>query len=110
MSVQQVLVKMHGTAPVEFLLSYLGLGLFGVAIAKFYLVEGIWSVAVFLAPLGFAPQMYFGSRPPSFSARQRSFRTRAPPEQRAERNELLGEQATRLESLLEHEHATVDEL
>jgi signal transduction histidine kinase len=96
MSLRTVLVKMHGTAPVEFLLSYLGLGLFGVAIAKFYLIEGVWSVAVFLAPLVFARQMYF--------------RSRALAEQLSERNELLGEQATRLEHLLEKEHATVDEL
>ena len=96
MSLRKVLVKMHGTAPVEFLLSYLGLGLFGVAIAKFYLVEGVWSVAVFLAPLVFARQMYF--------------RSRALAEQLSERNELLADQAERLEHLLEKEHATVDEL
>ena len=96
MSLRRVLVKMHGTAPLEFLLSYLGLGLFGVAIAKFYLVEGVWSVAVFLAPLVFARQMYF--------------RSRALAEQLAERNDLLAEQATRLEHLLEKEHATVAEL
>jgi signal transduction histidine kinase len=96
MSIRTVLVKMHGTAPVEFLLSYLGLGLFGVAIAKFYLVEGVWSVAVFLAPLVFARQMYF--------------RSRALAEQLAERNQLLADQASRLERLLEKEHATVDEL
>jgi signal transduction histidine kinase len=96
MSIRKVLVKMHGTAPVEFLLSYLGLGLFGVAIAKFYLVEGVWSVAVFLAPLVFARQMYF--------------RSRALAEQLAERNDLLADQASRLERLLEKEHATVDEL
>jgi len=96
MPIRRVLVKMHGTAPFEFLLSYLGLGLFGVAIAKFYLVEGVWSVAVFLAPLVFARQMYF--------------RSRALAEQLSERNELLAEQAGRLEHLLEKEHATVDEL
>jgi signal transduction histidine kinase len=96
MPIRDVLVKMHGSRPVEFLLSYLGLGLFGVAIAKFYLVEGVWSVAVFLAPLVFARQMYF--------------RSRALADQLAERNELLAEQAQRLEHLLEKEHATVDEL
>jgi signal transduction histidine kinase len=96
MSIRKVLVKMHGSRPVEFLLSYLGLGLFGVAIAKFYLVEGVWSVAVFLAPLVFARQMYF--------------RSRALADQLAERNELLADQAERLKHLLEKEHATVDEL
>jgi signal transduction histidine kinase len=96
MPLRRVIVKMHGTAPIEFLLSYLGLGLFGIAIARFYLVEGVWSVAVFLAPLVFARQMYF--------------RSRALAEQLAERNDLLAEQAARLEHLLEKEHATVDEL
>jgi signal transduction histidine kinase len=93
---RQVLVKMHGARPLEFLLSYLGLGLFGIAIAEFYLQDGIWSVAVFLAPLIFARQMYF--------------RSRALADQLAERNELLAEQAERLEHLLAKEHATVDEL
>jgi signal transduction histidine kinase len=96
MPLRQVLVKMHGSRPLEFLLSYLGLGLFGIAIAKFYLAEGVWSVAVFLAPLVFARQMYF--------------RSRALAEEIAERNEQLALQAKRLEQLLEKEHATVAEL
>jgi signal transduction histidine kinase len=96
MSVVEVLGKMHGAHPVEFLLSYLGLGLFGTAIARFYLLQGIAAVAVFLAPLVFARQMYF--------------RSRALADQLAERNELLAEQAERLAHLLEKEHATVDEL
>jgi signal transduction histidine kinase len=77
-------------------MSYLGLGLFGVAVARFYLVEGVWSVAVFLAPLVFARQMYF--------------RSRALAEQLSERNELLAGQTASLERLLEQEHASVAEL
>ena len=96
MSVGNVLLKMHGSRPYEFLLSYLGLGLFGTAIARFYLGEGVLSVVVFLTPLVFARQMYF--------------RSRALADQLAERNALLAEQAARLEQLLEKEHATVDEL
>jgi signal transduction histidine kinase len=91
-----VLAKMHGSAPYEFLISYIGLGLFGVAIALFYRAEGPWSVVVFLAPLVFARQMYF--------------RSRALANQLAERNQMLGEQAQRLEELLQKEHETVDEL
>ncbi|MEX2275020.1 MAG: HAMP domain-containing sensor histidine kinase [Actinomycetota bacterium] len=92
----QVLAKMHGARPVEFLFSYLGLGLFGVVIARFYESEGVWSVLVFLAPLVFARQMYF--------------RSRALADQLAEQNQLLAEQASRLEELLVKETETSNEL
>jgi signal transduction histidine kinase len=95
-SLRAVLKKMHGTRPYEFVLSYLGLGLFGAMIAKFYVHEGALAVIVFLAPLVFARQMYF--------------RSRALADELAERNKLLAEQAERLELLLQKEHATVDEL
>ncbi|MGH2634893.1 MAG: sensor histidine kinase [Actinomycetota bacterium] len=96
LTVRQVLVRMHGSAPVEFLLSYIGLGLFGAVIAEFYLSDGFWLVAVFLGPLVFARQMYF--------------RSRALADRLAEQNEVLADQARRLEELLEKEHHTVDEL
>jgi signal transduction histidine kinase len=95
-TVRQVLVRMHGSAPYEFLLSYIGLGLFGAVIAQFYKSEGFWSVVVFLGPLVFARQMYF--------------RSRALADRLAEQNEVLADQARRLEELLEKEHHTVDEL
>ena len=95
-SVQRVTAKMHGSAPYEFVISYIGLGLFGAAIARFYSTDGLWAVIVFLAPLVFARQMYF--------------RSRALADQLAERNTLLAEQAERLEQLLHTEHETVDEL
>ena len=91
-----ILRKMHGTRPYEFILSYLGLGVFGAMIAKFYVHEGALAVIVFLAPLVFARQMYF--------------RSRSLADELAERNKLLAEQAERLEQLLQKEHATVDEL
>jgi signal transduction histidine kinase len=94
--VSHVLAKMHGTAPWEFLMSYLGLGLFGAVIARFYQSEGVWSVIVFLGPLVFARQMYF--------------RSRGLADRLAEQNEILAQQAKRLEGLLETEHHTVDEL
>ena len=47
--------KMHGTRPVEFLASYIGLALFGVVIARFFIEEGAWSVVVFLAPARVRP-------------------------------------------------------
>ncbi len=94
--VGRVLVKMHGAAPYEFLLSYIGLGLFGAVIARFFVTEGFWSVVVFLGPLVFARQMYF--------------RSRGLADRLAEQNAILAEQAQRLEVLLEKEHHTVDEL
>jgi signal transduction histidine kinase len=96
LSVTEVLAKMHGSAPYEFLLSYIGLGLFGAVIAQFYRQNGFWSVIVFLGPLVFARQMYF--------------RSRALTDRLAEQNEILADQAQRLEELLEKEHHTVDEL
>ena len=96
LTVRQVLRKMHGTRPVEFLLSYIGLALFGVVIARFFIEEGAWSVVVFLAPLVFARQMYFQSRVMA--------------DRLAEQNELLTEQTERLEHLLQKESATVDQL
>jgi len=48
----------------EFLVSYLGLGVVGTVLAKFYKLPGvgIWSVITVLAPLLFARQMFFRSR------------------------------------------------
>jgi signal transduction histidine kinase len=96
LSFRQVLMRMHGSAPYEFLLSYIGLGLFGAVIAQFYRSEGFWLVLVFLGPLVFARQMYF--------------RSRSLADRLAEQNEVLADQARRLEELLEKEHHTVDEL
>ena len=96
LTVREVLRKMHGRRPVEFLLSYIGLALFGVVIARFFIEEGAWSVVVFLAPLVFARQMYFQSRVLA--------------DRLAEQNELLTAQTERLEHLLKKESATVDQL
>jgi signal transduction histidine kinase len=96
LTVREVLRKMHGRHPVEFLLSYIGLALFGVVIARFFIEEGAWSVVVFLAPLVFARQMYFQSRVMA--------------DRLAEQNELLTAQTERLEHLLRKESATVDQL
>ena len=96
LELREVLRKMHGTHPAEFLASYIGLALFGVVIARFFIEEGAWSVVVFLAPLVFARQMYFQSRVMA--------------DRLAEQNELLTAQAERLENLLRKESATVDQL
>jgi signal transduction histidine kinase len=94
--VGQVLARMHGGAPYEFLLSYVGLGLLGAVVARFYREEGSWAVVVLLAPLVFARQMYF--------------RSRSLADRLAEQNRLLADQAVKLQQLLETEHHTVDEL
>jgi signal transduction histidine kinase len=95
-SVGRVLSRMHGGAPYEFLVSYIGLGLLGAVVARFYANEGSWSVIVLLATLVFARQMYF--------------RSRSLADRLAEQNRVLADQAAKLEQLLEKEHHTVDEL
>ncbi len=95
-SVARVLARMHGGAPYEFLVSYIGLGLLGAVVARFYVREGSWSVVVLLAVLVFARQMYF--------------RSRSLADRLAEQNRTLADQAAKLEQLLVKEHNTVDEL
>ena len=48
--------------PWEFLVSYFGLGVLGVVMAKLYLEVGFWSIALFVVPLFLARQMFFRSR------------------------------------------------
>jgi two-component system phosphate regulon sensor histidine kinase PhoR len=65
-------------------------------IARFYVTVGLWSVAVLLAPLIFARQMYF--------------RSRSLADVLAEQNRVLEDQTRKLEQLLQKEHHQVDEL
>jgi signal transduction histidine kinase len=46
----------------EFLVSYLGLGVLGLALTIFFVKVGFWSIPAFLAPLLFARQMFFRTR------------------------------------------------
>jgi signal transduction histidine kinase len=48
--------------PVEFVVSYLGLGALGVVLAELFLKVGFWSVATFLAPVVIARQLFFRSK------------------------------------------------
>jgi two-component system sensor histidine kinase NreB len=48
--------------PQEFLVSYLGLGLLGVTLARLYFDVGWWAVAAFVMPLLLARQMFFRTR------------------------------------------------
>jgi signal transduction histidine kinase len=54
--------KMRIGNPVEFLVSYFGLGLLGVIVANLYLMVGWWAVAAFVMPLLLARQMFFRTR------------------------------------------------
>lgn len=53
-----ILRVMHVGVFGEFLLSYMGLALFSVIVATTFVRVGPWSIAVFIAPLAFARQMF----------------------------------------------------
>jgi signal transduction histidine kinase len=94
----KILTRMHGVAPYQFLIEHFGLGLSAAVIVKVYGLGGggPWAVAAFLAALAFARQMYFQSRGLT--------------DRLAEQNEVLAEQAARLEGLLAKEQEAVAEL
>jgi diguanylate cyclase (GGDEF)-like protein len=54
----EVLREMHVGVFGEFILSYMGLALFSVVVATTFVKIGPWSIAVFIAPLAFARQMF----------------------------------------------------
>ncbi len=57
-SIRSVLREMHVGVFGEFMLSYMGLALFSVVVATTFVKIGPWSIAVFIAPLAFARQMF----------------------------------------------------
>ena len=60
--IPQALRRMRIGNPFEFLVSYLGLGLLGVLLARLYIDVGWWAVAAFVMPLLLARQMFFRTR------------------------------------------------
>ncbi len=54
----RILREMHVGVFGEFVVSYMGLALFAVIVATTFLQIGPWSIAVFIAPLAFARQMF----------------------------------------------------
>ncbi len=56
--VLELLREMHVGVFGEFILSYLGLALFSVVVATTFVRIGPWSIAVFIAPMAFARQMF----------------------------------------------------
>jgi signal transduction histidine kinase len=61
-SVASIFRKTPVGKPSEFLISYLGLGLLGVTLARLYVDVGWWAVAAFVMPLLLARQMFFRTR------------------------------------------------
>jgi diguanylate cyclase (GGDEF)-like protein len=53
-----ILREMHVGVFGEFVVSYMGLALFAVIVATTFLERGLWTIAVFIAPLAFARQMF----------------------------------------------------
>jgi signal transduction histidine kinase len=60
--VSVVLRKLRIGNPVEFLLSYVGLGFLGVLLARLYLQVGLWAIVAFTLPLLLVRQMFFRTR------------------------------------------------
>jgi signal transduction histidine kinase len=61
-SVREVRRKLRIGSAQEFLVSYMGLGLLGVLLARLFVDQGWWAVAVFVLPLLLARQMFFRTR------------------------------------------------
>jgi signal transduction histidine kinase len=64
MSPAKVLVKLRIGSPVEYVVSYLGLAVFGLILAKLFNTEDVnfWIVPGYVAPLLLARQMFFRSK------------------------------------------------
>jgi diguanylate cyclase (GGDEF)-like protein len=60
--IRSVVREMHVGIFGEFMLSYMGLALFSVVVATTFVRIGPWSIAVFIAPLAFARQMFTRTR------------------------------------------------
>ncbi|MGH2739366.1 MAG: sensor histidine kinase, partial [Actinomycetota bacterium] len=58
----EVIRKLTVGNPLEFLVSYVGLGLLGIVLARLFLDPGAWAVAAFAGPLMLARQMLFRTR------------------------------------------------
>jgi signal transduction histidine kinase len=109
----RILVEMHGTRPLEFLVAYLGLGLYGTLIARFFIHDGAWAVAAFFAPLVLARQMFFRTRALEVTTadlRDREHALQELSDKLREQNEQLEEQAAMLEVHLTREREAVFEL
>jgi signal transduction histidine kinase len=61
-SVRTVMKKLRIGSPLEFSVSYMGLGFLGAILARLHLEVGEWAVAAFVMPLLLARQMFFRTR------------------------------------------------
>ncbi len=57
-----VMKKLRIGNPLEFLVSYIGLGFLGIMLSRLFLDVGAWAVAAFVMPLLLARQMFFRTR------------------------------------------------
>src|SRR5205823_3063655 len=94
--IRAAIARQRVGGPIEFMVSYVGLSLLGLVIARLYVHDGLWSVAVFIAPLVFGRQMYF--------------RSRALSDRLTEQNTLLAEQAKLLRTSLDREQHALAEM
>lgn len=61
-SVRSILKRLHIGNPLEFAVSYIGLGFLGLILARLHDVAGPWAVGAFIMPLVLARQMFFRTR------------------------------------------------
>jgi signal transduction histidine kinase len=95
---QEVLRHLKIGNAFEYFVSYLGLGLLGVLLARLYVDVGSWAVAAFVMPLLLARQMFFRTRALEEATRElqdreailRSLSTRMAEERQDERKAIAG--------------------
>jgi len=88
--------------PIEFLVSYLGLGLIGIVAAELYLKAGFWVVLFVMIPLVLARQTFFRSLALE-NARQQLAAAYETERQRAEDLERLDRRKAELSQILTHD-------
>lgn len=69
-SFREVLRKLRIGSPLEFLVSYMGLGVLGAMLARLHVEVGAWAVVTFVMPLLLARQMFFRTRALEDAARE----------------------------------------
>lgn len=97
-SVRSVLRRLHIGNPLEFAVSYIGLGFLGLMLARLHAVVGGWAVAAFVMPLLLARQMFFRTRALEDAAKQlrdrevvlRALSNRMAEERQDERMQIAG--------------------
>ena len=102
-----VVARLRIGRPIEFLVSYLGLGVIGIAAAQLYLKVGFWAVLFVMIPLVLARQSFFRSLALE-NARQELSAAYETERRRVEDLERLDRSKAELSQILTHDflHAT----